>query len=184
MLRKPLPALCLFSALIAAGTGLGAGKWDSLLKDGLHDPQNPAIEVLQEPAEALGVLAPDTAGNKVNWVTSIEEGLIQPRSSLTDKRKPRVLNSTVLMKNTLPMRFVRFPHRAHTQWMSCKTCHEKIFIPEVDANPISMGRILEGKDCGICHGAVSFPLTECDRCHNTDSSTVKTEVTTVDTPAP
>ncbi len=169
--------MILLAALAIATQGVGAGKWAALKEDGLHDPQNPAIEVLQEPAEALHVLAPDTAGNKVNWVTSIEDGLIEPRSSLTDKKRPRVLNSTVLMKNTLPMRFVRFPHRAHTQWMSCKNCHARIFIPEEGANPISMGRILEGKDCGVCHGAVSFPLTECDRCHNTDSSTVSAETT-------
>jgi hypothetical protein len=25
--------------------------------------------------------------------------------------------------------------------------------------------ILEGEQCGQCHGAVAFPLTECTRCH-------------------
>jgi hypothetical protein len=30
-----------------------------------------------------------------------------------------------------------------------------------------MLHILEGKQCGQCHGAVAFPLTECARCHNT-----------------
>ena len=33
-----------------------------------------------------------------------------------------------------------------------------------------MGNILDGEYCGICHGAVSFPLTECDRCHNTEKT--------------
>jgi hypothetical protein len=24
-----------------------------------------------------------------------------------------------------------------------------------------------GEQCGVCHGAVAFPLTVCGRCHNT-----------------
>ena len=26
--------------------------------------------------------------------------------------------------------------------------------------------ILQGEKCGLCHGAVAFPLTECLRCHS------------------
>jgi hypothetical protein len=29
-----------------------------------------------------------------------------------------------------------------------------------------MNQILHGEQCGLCHGAVSFPLTECNRCHS------------------
>ena len=39
------------------------------------------------------------------------------------------------------------------------------FIPEVNANDITMVKILDGEYCGLCHGAVSFPLSECNRCH-------------------
>jgi ribosomal protein L40E len=31
---------------------------------------------------------------------------------------------------------------------------------------MSMFAILQGEFCGRCHGAVSFPLTECRRCHS------------------
>ncbi len=166
------PAGFVLLVLLVGGAGAGAGKWQALKQDGLHDPRNPAIDVLQEPGDALSVLEPDTAGNKVNWVTSLEQGLIQPRTSLDGRRVGRVRETSILMRNTLPMRYVKFPHKAHTEWMSCDNCHDRLFVAEVDANDMSMGRILEGKDCGVCHGAVAFPLTECDRCHNTDSSTV------------
>jgi c(7)-type cytochrome triheme protein len=155
-----------------ASVGSGAGSWQPLKNDSLHDPQNPAIEVLQEPSEALGVLVPDSAGNKVDWVRSLQQGLIQPRASLRDDREPVILDTTILMKNTLDMPYVLFPHKPHSQWMACETCHESIFISQVDANPINMGKILNGEYCGLCHGAVSFPLTECNRCHNTDPATV------------
>jgi c(7)-type cytochrome triheme protein len=160
--------------LLAVATGsFAADKWKSLKKDGIHDPSNPAINVLQEPADALSVLQTDTAGNKVDWARSLEYGFIEPRGSLNEDYEPQVLETTVLMRNTMPMRYVRFPHKTHTQWMSCETCHDSIFVAVEDANPINMGKILNGEYCGVCHGAVSFPLTECDRCHNTDSSTVR-----------
>jgi len=160
-------------ALAAFGlAGVTAAQWLPLDNDRLHDPSNPALDVLQEPAEALGVLQPDSAGNRVDWVTSLRRADINPRSSLNEEPGHQVLDQDVLMTNTLPARFVKFPHRAHTEWMSCENCHERIFVSRSGANPINMARILEGDYCGVCHGAVAFPLTECDRCHNTDSSRV------------
>ena len=158
--------------LVIATASLSAGKWQSLRDDGLHDPANPSIEVLQEPSEALGVLQPDPAGNKVDWVQSLELGFIEPRPGLRDDREPEILDSTVLMKNTQELPYVLFPHKPHTQWMSCEACHESVFISKIDANPINMGKIIDGEYCGLCHGAVSFPLTECNRCHNTDPATI------------
>jgi len=173
---RRIRAISLFIALSAlAGAVVGAGNWQPLKDDGLHDPSNPALEVLQEPGEALGVLAPDGAGNKVDWVQSLQQGLIAPRPSLDGEREPEIRETTVLMKNTYPMLYVRFPHKPHTQWMACETCHDRIFVPQVDANPINMGKILDGEYCGLCHGAVSFPLTECNRCHNTDPASVGKE---------
>ena len=146
--------------------GWGAGRWAPLKQDGLHDPSNPSIEVLQEPSEALGVLEYDPAGNKVDWVRSLQKGLIQPRPSLYDDRQPEILDTTILMMETSDLPQVIFPHKPHTEWMACETCHESIFISEVGANDINMGKILDGEYCGLCHGAVSFPLTECNRCHS------------------
>lgn len=170
--------LVVVATLAIATAAVGAGTWKSLRNDGLHDPENPALEVLQEPSEALGILAPDTAGNKVDWVRSLQQGLVRPRASLHDDREPVVLDTTILMKNTLDLPYVLFPHKPHTEWMACETCHESIFISQVDANPINMGSILDGKYCGLCHGAVSFPLTECNRCHNTDPATISTRTST------
>lgn len=165
--------LVLLTALASAV--VGAGNWQPLNNDGLHDPSNPALEVLQEPGEALSVLVPDGAGNKVDWVQSLQQGLIEPRPSLDGSREPEIRETTVLMKNTYPMLYVRFRHKPHSQWMSCEMCHDRIFLPQEDANPINMGKILEGEYCGLCHGAVSFPLTECSRCHNTDPATLARE---------
>lgn len=160
-------AIGCIAVLFAAGVAVA--NWPQLAKDGLHDPANPAIEVLQEPAAALGVLPPDSAGNRVDWVRALEEGHIQPRTSLEGDDEPELLDLDVLMTDTYPLRHVRFAHRAHSLWMDCDTCHDGIFVAQTGANAVNMGRILAGDFCGVCHGAVAFPLTECDRCHNTQS---------------
>ena len=163
-----LPLICLILSLGAgvATPTLATGEWDALAEDGLHDPENPSLRILQEPGKALSVLAPDTAGNKVDWVAALRSGQIRPRTSLEGKRVPENHDSEIIMKNTLSFPFVRFPHEAHNLWMSCEMCHDQIFEPVVDGNDISMQRILEGEYCGVCHGAVAFPLTECNRCHS------------------
>ena len=41
-----------------------------------------------------------------------------------------------------------------------------IFTPQKGANQMSMAGILLGKQCGVCHGKVAFPVSECRRCHS------------------
>ena len=149
-----------------AATTLLAGNWSALENDGLHDPTNPSLRLLQNPAQALSVLAPDTAGNKVDWVAAVRQGQIQPRTSTDGSRVPEQHDTEIIMRNTLSLPAVRFPHDAHNLWMSCEMCHDTIFKPEIDGNDIDMSKILNGEYCGLCHGAVSFPLTECNRCHS------------------
>ena len=156
--------------MILAGIGFAAtllaGNWNTLESDGLHDSTNPSLRLLQDPAQALSVLAPDTAGNKVDWVAAVRQGQIRPRTSVDGSRVPEQHDSEIIMRNTLSLPAVRFPHDAHNLWMSCEMCHDRIFKPELDANEISMSKILDGEYCGLCHGAVAFPLTECNRCHS------------------
>jgi len=143
-----------------------AAEWLPLDRDGLHDPDNPGIKWLQNPGDALGRLPSDSAGNKVDWIRAFEDGYIRPRSSLHDDKPVKLLDSNILLNNTGSLPRVLFPHRQHTMWLDCNNCHEKIFRLKAGATPISMTKILEGEYCGVCHGAVSFPLTECNRCHS------------------
>ena len=145
---------------------LYAGQWSTLAEDGLHDPQNPALGVLQNPADALSRLPADNAGNQVDWVRALADGYIRPRSTLKENRPVEVLDSDILMSNTGSLPGVRFPHKPHTLWLDCGNCHEQIFRSKAGATPVTMGKILEGQYCGVCHGAVAFPLTECNRCHS------------------
>ena len=140
--------------------------WKLLTRDDLHDTENPSLGLLQEPAEALSVLPPAQEGNFVDWVAALRDGHISPRTNIHPETKIRVLDLDILMTDTAAMPVVRFPHRPHTEWLDCSNCHDKIFVAIRGANPVTMFKILEGEYCGQCHGAVSFPLTQCQRCHS------------------
>lgn len=161
--------LLLLTVLWLTGSGVMAGdsrKWDSLYDDGLHDPENPGIKDLQQPGEALAVLPPDTAGNKVLWVKALRDGLIKPRTNILPETKIQILDMDIVYGKTGDNFYVRFPHKAHTEWLDCSNCHDRIFKQKYGSTPFTMMSILEGKFCGQCHGAVSFPLSECTRCHS------------------
>lgn len=167
MRRQPRLAVRLGLPLLAAATwAAGAAQWQPLRKDGLHDPSSPAIRQLQQPAEALSKLPRDTTGNLVRWVEAMEKGYIEPRTNIYPETKVQVLDQDILMNLKGGMPIVRFPHRAHTLWLDCGNCHDQLFKAQTGANRLSMMAILQGEQCGVCHGAVAFPLTECNRCHS------------------
>lgn len=165
-------ALLLVACAAAAAQAQGTAppierSWLPLARDGVHDPRSPAIGLLQEPREALSALPADSAGNQVRWVDALRNGSINPRTSLRPEVEVRLLETDIYMDRYGSLPIVRFPHREHTLWLDCSNCHEKLFKSKAGANEISMLRILQGEQCGQCHGAVAFPLTECARCHNT-----------------
>jgi len=160
--------IALLPAIAAMGWPAAAQQqWQPLAKDGLRDPAGPAVNVLQQPGEALSRLAPDSAGNQVRWVKALEQGQINPRSNLKAETKVQYYDKDMLLNLKGGMPVVRFSHGIHTKWLDCSNCHEHLFKKQAAATKISMFLILQGEQCGVCHGAVAFPLTECSRCHNT-----------------
>lgn len=167
--------LVLFVVWVQGVRADGAG-WTSLADDGIHDPTGPGINELQEPGEVLSLLPSKDAqglgdargtGNQIRWVYALQSGAINPRRSRTlPETKVPVLDMDVLLDLGGSMRIVRFPHKAHTEWLACDNCHDEIFKPRIGSNAIAMYNILNGEQCGRCHGAVSFPLTECRYCHS------------------
>ena len=136
-------------------------------EDGIHDPDSPGTHLLQTPREAFESLPDSNSGNYVQWNEAMDQGLIEPRNSLTPVSTPPIvldLNIVREVKGSMPD--VVYPHKQHTQWLDCSNCHPAIFIPQKGANQISMASILLGEKCGVCHGKVAFPVSECRRCHS------------------
>ncbi|MBI2565562.1 MAG: cytochrome c, class I [Candidatus Schekmanbacteria bacterium] len=165
----------------AAATGLGAADPNSFNRllaspsernapptlDGIHDPQNPGTALLQSPKAAFELLPKSPGGNYVNWVKAVQEDKIQPRYDRLDANaKPIPLDMNIVREVKGSMPDVVYPHKQHTEWLDCANCHPSLFVPKKGANPISMAEILLGQKCGVCHGKVAFPVTECARCHS------------------
>jgi c(7)-type cytochrome triheme protein len=157
-------------------------RWVPLAQDGVHDPRGPGITQLQQPGEALAALPPDGAGNQVRWVQALEQGAISPRSNLLPGTEVRLRDQDILIARFGSMPAVRFPHRQHTLWLDCSNCHPAPFKDQLGANRFSMLAILEGEQCGLCHGAVSFPLTECNRCHSVSNAALQAALRASPTP--
>jgi c(7)-type cytochrome triheme protein len=157
-----LVVFALASAVALAATAT----WLSIAADGVHDPRSLAVGVLQEPREALGSLPPDSIGNQVRWMQALDQGDIQPRTNIQPETRVNLRTTEVLLRNTGEMPMVKFPHRQHTAWLDCSNCHDQLFAQVAGTTKINMFLVLQGEKCGLCHGAVAFPLTECLRCHS------------------
>ena len=66
------------------------------------------------------------------------------------------------------MRPVIFPHWFHRLRFRCKVCHHELgFVMRAGGNEVTMGSIIEGKFCGMCHnGQVAWSADNCDLCHS------------------
>ena len=136
-------------------------------QDGIHDPANEGSHVLQPPKDAFITLPRGLSGNYVDWVKALDSGDISPRYDRLDpKANPVVMDLNIVREVKGSMPNVVYPHKQHTQWLDCSNCHPAIFIPQKGANQISMAAILLGEKCGVCHGKVAFPVSECRRCHS------------------
>ncbi len=145
-------------------------------KDGIHDPKNDGTLVLQPPLDSFSTLPKANSGNRVDWVKALDDGDIDPRFDRIDPDlKPIILDLNIVREVKGSMPDVVYPHKQHTEWLDCSNCHPAIFIPKKGANNISMASILLGKQCGVCHGKVAFPVSECRKCHSQNKPTAKSK---------
>ncbi len=142
------------------------------VESGIHDPTNDMTLQLQPPVTAFGPLPKSPAGTHVNWVKALDDKLIAPRWDRNDPAAAAIvmdLNIVREVKGSMPD--VVYPHKQHTEWLDCSNCHPAIFVPQKGANQISMASILLGQKCGVCHGKVAFPVSECRLCHSRKKAT-------------
>jgi len=113
-------------------------------------------------------------GNRIDWGAALEDLKIKPAHQLTIEPAGQIgFSETILLDAEWAMvSGAIFPHGKHTKWLDCNDCHPYIFnIKKKFTEGLRMANIIEGQFCGICHGKVAFPLTDCARCH-TDLKTV------------
>ncbi len=179
----PAPTPQVANAAPAPASGAEVNAFNRLLKplgrvnrpaveSGIHDPSNDMTLQLQPPSVAFNGLPRSMAGNHIDWVKSLDSKGINPRWDRNDPTAAAVvmdLNIVREVKGSMPD--VVYPHKQHTEWLDCSNCHPAIFLPQKGANQISMASILLGQKCGVCHGKVAFPVSECRLCHSRKKAT-------------
>ena len=136
-------------------------------EDGIHDASIESTKMLNAPLDAYSDLPRNKAGNRVDWVAALAAKKIAPRWDHADANaEGMVMDMDIVRVPKGSMPNVVFPHKQHTEWLACANCHPAIFVPQKGANQISMSLILSGQKCGICHGKVAFPPSECSKCHS------------------
>ncbi|MDH3658966.1 MAG: hypothetical protein OEU92_02875 [Alphaproteobacteria bacterium] len=162
--RRSAPAVVAWAvALMLAAPGHG---------ESLYDLDNPALPYLQSPAEAFELLPQSELGNRVDWMTALRSGKIQPWASLSAGAahdadgQDDELDLDVVMSNTGDLPPVTFSHASHTALLDCGSCHPALIEPLRATNRHPMVAMVEGESCGFCHGSVAFPLADCAACHH------------------
>ncbi|KAF0219504.1 MAG: hypothetical protein FD174_1964 [Geobacteraceae bacterium] len=106
-------------------------------------------------------------GNGIDWVEALRRKLISPANHLKSKPQDIPFDKTLMLEAEMAMISPAiFPHKAHTEWLDCNSCHPDIFnIKKKTTKHFSMSYILRGDFCGTCHLNVAFPMNDCKRCH-------------------
>ncbi len=111
-------------------------------------------------------------GDQTDWVTAIEQGLIQPKTFLPEEYMlpsmplPEHLQQPLNWTTAAPRIIVHFPHRKHMLWLDCSNCHPDLFsIKQTGTVAFDKESNLYGQFCGACHMTVAFPMNGCNRCH-------------------
>lgn len=132
----------------------------------------PDIEKIFDWEQAAELLPKDDI-DEVDWMEALRQNIIKPRAEMSRYGNPeaKIFKFDFFFAGPDPESDAYFPHSAHTQWLTCESCHPAIFpyrelaMEGSDRFRISMDQIFEGGFCGKCHGVVAFALDSCNRCH-------------------
>ncbi len=149
------------------------------LKQPLRHPppiKQPPIVIVQEevirPPEvdraAIYQTLPRDSKGTVDWMRSLAETLITPKPGIDPAAEPaRTTDSEIeFVPEGNPGKAATFRHATHTQWLSCKNCHNTVF-KKTDENLQFTHDDMEKdkKYCGACHFTVVVVQSGCKGCH-------------------
>lgn len=108
-------------------------------------------------------------GNNVDWEAAEIDGKIHLTDTLPEisvKRKPlNVPQDYSIEAKMAGLPEIIFSHKKHAAWNGCELCHPDIYAVKAGTTKYTMQDVFAGKYCGLCHGSVAFPTTDCQRCH-------------------
>jgi len=138
----------------------------------VEEGERPEIEAILNWEQASELLPKDDI-DEVDWMAALRQGVIKPRAQITGQgnAEAKIFKWDFFFAGPDPESDAFFPHSAHTEWLTCESCHPALFpyrelgLGTSEKYGISMYRVFEGEFCGKCHGVVAFALDSCGRCH-------------------
>ncbi len=118
----------------------------------------------------------------VDWAGAVREKIVDPAASLEPGGENKTRDTRILFESRSSfISNIIFPHDIHSYWLECDICHKtqdgEIFKDVAGGNAVSMLGITKGKWCARCHNSVSFPISDCNRCHTVGKNeTVESDV--------
>lgn len=137
-----------------------------------EEGERPEIEAILNWEQASEMLPRDDS-DEIDWMAALRQGIIKPRAQITGQGDPQanLFKFDFYFAGPDPDSDAFFPHSAHTEWLTCESCHPAIFpyrdlgLAGSENYGITMDQVFEGEYCGKCHGTVAFVLDSCNRCH-------------------
>ncbi len=133
--------------------------------------QGKNVKRQQDFAAFTAKLPKEHFGNGVNWEKAAEGGTIKLIDYIegvsSKKASLPIQQDFTIHPKAGAKNDILFSHKKHVAWNGCEVCHPEIFKGgKRGTTTYSMNEINQGKFCGVCHGVVSFPIADCDRCHS------------------
>lgn len=102
----------------------------------------------------------------IDWLELKRRNVFSPVTSLDKNVNGEIRDNQILFEAKVAVNDVLFDHKIHSSWIKCSSCHPAIFKEELGSNEVRMVDMAQGKNCGHCHGNVSFSFAACSRCHS------------------
>jgi c(7)-type cytochrome triheme protein len=103
----------------------------------------------------------------VDWMRAMSENVITPKPGIAPEAQPaKVIDSEIqFVPDGNPGKAATFRHATHTQWLSCKNCHNAVFKKSDENLQFTHDEMEAGKYCGACHFKVVVVQNGCKGCH-------------------
>jgi c(7)-type cytochrome triheme protein len=127
-------------------------------------------EVIKPPdvdwAGTYQALPRDSKG-AVDWMRALDEKMITPKPGIDPAAEPASTKDSeiVFTPDTNPGKTATFRHATHTQWLTCKNCHNTVFKKKDENLQFTHDDMEAGKYCGACHFKVVVVQSGCKGCH-------------------
>lgn len=113
---------------------------------------------------------PRNDSEQVAWTRALDDKLITPAFGLDPDAKPDddepPDEDLEYEPKGKPKYKAFFSHKPHAQWLTCSNCHNAIFAKRKGRAAMTMAKMEDGEQCGVCHGKVAAPdLNDCAVCH-------------------